>query len=160
MDTLIFPRKHDEIHEFEVDNIFLTAASHYSSIRSSNKSNWNNSNNQELKEFISYITNSTITSVTPATLDDHECTSGNSTNTDWSLRRKIFRKNFAKLVAAREMSFEKSQNVDIGWSSIDVGKKSSKISILRFERGTKSIFDPTNVENVSFALRKRYQLDF
>ena len=36
----------------------------------------------------------------------------------------------------------------------------TKTSILRFERGTYSIFDPKIVENIDFAVRKRYQLDF
>ena len=38
--------------------------------------------------------------------------------------------------------------------------KSLKTSILRFERGTYSIFDPKIVENIDFAVRKRYVLDF
>ena len=54
----------------------------------------------------------------------------------------------------------KDANGNTGWSSIDVRKKSSKTSILRFERVTNSIFDPKFVENVDFAVRKRYQLDF
>ena len=39
-----------------------------------------------------------------------------------------------------------------GWSSINVRKKLSKSSILRFERGTNSIFDPKIVENIDFAV--------
>ena len=39
-------------------------------------------------------------------------------------------------------------------------RKSSKTSILWFERGTNSIFDPKIVENIDYAVRKRYQLDF
>ena len=39
-------------------------------------------------------------------------------------------------------------------------QKSSKTSILRFEKGTNSIFDPKIIENIDFAVRKRYQLDF
>ena len=39
-------------------------------------------------------------------------------------------------------------------------QKSLKTSILRFERGTNSIFDPKIVENIDFTVQKRYQLDF
>ena len=39
-------------------------------------------------------------------------------------------------------------------------RKSSKTWILRFERGTYSIFDPKFVKNIDFPVRKRYQLDF
>ena len=45
-----------------------------------------------------------------------------------------------------------------GWRFLS--QKSSKTSILRFERGTNSIFDPKIIENIDFAVRKRYQLDF
>ena len=37
-------------------------------------------------------------------------------------------------------------------------RKSSKRSILRFERGTKSIFDPKIVENIDFLVLERYYI--
>ena len=50
-----------------------------------------------------------------------------------------------------------------GWKEVPIQiltQKSSKTSILRFERGTNSIFDPKIIENIDFAVGKRYQFDF
>ena len=61
------------------------------------------------------------------------------------------------------MTNQYSWLIPTGWFSIDIRfltRNSSKTSILRFERGTNSIFDPKFVENINFAVRKRYQLDF